>query len=513
MQRFNMARYCVGAQGPRRPGQIGLIVVHDAHDPLGHAEYWTYAQLRSAVGSVAAGLGELGLRRGDRVMLRLGNTSDYPLVFFGAQAAGLVAVPTSSMLTAEEAEAILADSGAAAVVADPALPLTVPDTVALATPEDVARWRRRPVSDVADTVDTAADEPAFMVYTSGTTGVAKGVLHAHRSAWGRRPMYTGWEGLGAGDVMLHAGAFSWTYTLGVGLTDPWANGATAVVYNGPRDPAVWPRLIEATRATIFAAVPGVYRQLLRHADLDAHDLTSLRHGLVAGEALHPDLYGQWRAALQRPLYEALGMSEISTFISSGPDCPTRVGSPGKAQIGRRIAVIDPDDPSGRPLPDGSTGLLSVHRDDPGLMLGYWQRDGRVDLPLRGDWFASGDLVHVDPDGYLHYHGRDDDVMTAMGYRVSPLEVERVLATHPMVAEAGVTEVEVRDGVRIIAAFVVPAEPDEPELVDAATLLAHAAEHLAAYKRPREIIFVQSLPRTANGKVQRRALGLSRNGAG
>jgi acyl-coenzyme A synthetase/AMP-(fatty) acid ligase len=464
------------------------------------------------------------------------------LVFFGALAAGLVAVPTSAMLTAEEAEAILADSGAAAVVADPGLPMTVPDTVALATPDDVASWRRLRGADFVDTidtvdtvdtdtvdtvdtdvdvvdtdtddfVDTAADEPAFMVYTSGTTGVAKGVLHAHRSAWGRRPMYRGWEGLGAGDVMLHAGAFSWTYTLGVGLTDPWANGATAVVYNGPRDPTVWPRLIEATRATIFAAVPGVYRQLLRHADLDAHDLSSLRHGLVAGEALHPDLYAQWQSAVQRPLYEALGMSEISTFVSSGPDCPTRVGSPGKPQIGRRIAVLDPDDPSGRPLPEGTTGLLSVHRDDPGLMLGYWQRDGRVQLPLRGPWFASGDLVHVDSDGYLHYHGRDDDVMTAMGYRVSPLEVERVLATHPMVAEAGVTEVDVGGGVRIIAAFIVPAEPDEPELVDAATLLAHAAQHLAAYKRPREIIFVPSLPRTANGKVQRRALGFSRSGAG
>ncbi len=143
------------------------------------------------------------------------------------------------------------------------------------------------------------------------------------------------------------------------------------------------------------------------------------------------------------------------------------------------------------------------------MLGYWNRPEEDALVYRGDWFLGGDLAHFDAEGYLHYHGRNDDVMNALGYRVSPLEVEQCLSRHPAVAEVAVTEVAVRDGVTVIAAFVVPRDPDEPEGLDAAPLLAFAHAHLAAYKCPREIIFTDALPRTANGKVRRRDLARQR----
>src|SRR3546814_4360 len=136
---------------------------------------------------------------------------------------------------------------------------------------------------LADYTDTAADDPAFLVYTSGTSGKPKGVLHAQRSAWGRRPMYQGWYGISESDTVLHAGAFNWTYTLGVGLTDPWANGATTVLYSGEKDVQVWPKLLERTGATLFAAVPTLYRQILHYCDLSKHDLSALRHGRTAGE--------------------------------------------------------------------------------------------------------------------------------------------------------------------------------------------------------------------------------------
>lgn len=510
--RFNMAAYCVGPDGPRRPDRDGLIVIHSRRNPLATAQRWTFAALDRAVRSVAAGLLGMGLRPGDRVLLRLPNTSDYPLVFFGAQAAGLVAVPTSVMLTPEEVAPLIVDSGAGAVAMSEDLAVDLPDGVAAISPGMIAGWLSADPGGQGY-ADTAGDDPAFLVYTSGTTGIPKGVLHAHRSAWGRRPMYQGWYGIGADDVVLHAGAFSWTYTLGVGLTDPWANGATAVVYNGPRQPGIWPELVDAVGATIFAAVPGVYRQLLRHADLDPAMLPTLRHALVAGEALTPALWEQWREATGRPLYEALGMSEISTFVSSGPQTPTRPGSPGRPQPGRRIAVLpaDPDERrnADQPLPTGRTGRLAVHRSDPGLMLGYWNRPEEDAEVRRGDWFVTSDLVHLDEDGYLHYHGRDDDVMTSMGYRVSPLEVERCLAAHPAVGDVAVTEVDVGNGVRIITAFVIPAEPDDWRLIDASVILDHAARHLAAYKRPREVVFVSSLPRTANGKVRRKDLAAGR----
>ena len=501
--RFNMARYCLDAAARTTPDKVALMVVSDAHAPVIAAEHWTYAQLADAVRRVAAGLQQLGLEPGARIMIRMGNTSDYALLFFGAIAAGYVALPSSAQLTHEEADFLLANSGAQVIAMSDELVMQSPSGVIALGPADLARWRTECAP--LDYADTVADDPAFLVYTSGTTGQPKGVLHAQRSAWGRRPMYRGWYGMDPDDVILHAGAFNWTYTLGVGLTDPWANGATAVLYNGPRDITVWPALLDKFRATLFAAVPGLYRQVLKYNDLRAFDLSSLRHGLTAGEALNVALLEQWRTTTGKELYEALGMSECSTYISSPPGRPIQPGSPGQAQPGRCVAIL-PIAGGCEPLLPGEIGLLAVHRSDPGLMLGYWRRPDEEELVYRGDWFIGGDLAHCDADGYFHYHGRNDDVMNAMGYRVSPLEVEHCLSRHPAVAEAAVTELPVREGVTVIAAFIVPRDHDE---TDAAPLLAYAHDHLAVYKCPREIIFIDSLPRTANGKVRRRDLAQGR----
>ena len=314
-------------------------------------------------------------------------------------------------------------------------------------------------------------------------------------------MHAHWLGLTESDVMLHAGTMNWTYTLGVGITDPWACGATTVLYNGPRDRGIWPRLIAEQGATIFAAVPSVYRQILKYADLAEHDLSRLRHGVTAGEALSADLLDAWTKATGKPLFEALGMSEISTYVSSGPTIPVRPGSPGRPQPWRRVAILPADGPP-EPLPPGETGLLAIHRSDPGLMLGYWQRPEEEAAVMRGEWFAGGDLASFDADGYLWFHGRNDDLMNAMGYRVSPVEVEGVLAGHPDIAEVGVTELSVRVDLRVIAAFVVLRPGAEP---NAEGLMAWCGERLAAYKAPRAVRFVEALPRTANGKVQRKRL--------
>ncbi|HUD50156.1 acyl-CoA synthetase [Parvibaculum sp.] len=496
--RFNMARYCLARAAVETPAKTALIVVSDAEAPLAEAEHWSYGALDDAVRRIAAGLFSEGFRPGERLMIRMPNTSDYALLFFGAIAAGLVPLPSSSQLTETEADFLLKDSHAAAVAIAGDMEIhagkaRIIDAVML------ARLKAHP--PLGDYADTEANDPAFLVYTSGTSGKPKGVLHAQRSAWGRRPMYQGWYGIGPDDVVLHAGAFNWTYTLGVGLTDPWANGATTVLYIGPKDVQVWPKLLERTRATLFAAVPTLYRQILKYCDLGQHDLSALRHGLTAGEALSPALLDQWHAATGKKLCEALGMSECSTYISTGPRMEVKPGSPGKPQPGRCVAVL-PVEGGTEPLPVGKTGLLAVHRSDPGLMLGYWQRPEEETEVYRGEWFIGGDLASFDKDGYLWYHGRADDVMNAMGYRVSPAEVEAALSDHPDVAEVAVTELHVRDDVSVIAAFVVPKDGARP---DAASILTHAETRLAAYKRPREIVFVETLPRTANGKVMRRAL--------
>lgn len=494
---FNLAWHCLGRQAAERGGNTALVI---ADGPEAFRS-WTYAELDRMVRRLAGGLIASGLRKGDRVLIRAANDLDFVLAFFAVTAIGCVAQPASLMLTTDEALALAADSGATAVfLADPDLKergrfaqLRVFDRketlrlAAEAAPADYAR--------------TAPDDPAYLVFTSGSTAEPKGVLHAHRVVIGRRPMHRDWLGLSEDDVVLHAGNINWTYTLGVGVLDPFACGATGALYAGERDPGIWPALIERTRATIFAAVPSVYRQALKYGDPSARDLSRLRHGVTAGEALSPELLVRWRASTGLWLYEALGMSEISTYVSSRPGERIRPGSPGRPQTGRRVAVL-PIDGGTEPLPPGEVGLLAVHRSDPGLMLGYWNRPAEEAAAFREKWFIGGDLAELDADGYVWHRGRNDDIMNAFGYRVSPLEVEKALSTHPGVADVAVAERKVADGVSVIAAFVVAKSGSAS---DEAALIAHCAERLAAYKRPRKVVFVSDLPRTANGKLSRRML--------
>jgi acetyl-CoA synthetase len=463
---------------------------------------WSFADVEDAILRIAGGLRASGLQPGARILIRLDNTSAYALLFFGAIAGGFVPLPTSAQLTDVEAQFLLQDSGAEAIALGGELGLKiVPSGVRVFDTDDITRMLRE--SPRAMYADTGADDPAFLIYTSGTTARPKGVLHAQRSAFGRRPMYQGWYGISPGDRMLHAGAFNWTFTLGTGLTDPWANGATAIIYTGEKDPALWPRLIAQTGATLFAGVPGIYRQMLKYAAPSHDDLGVLRHGLMAGEAPPPGLFEEWEARSGRPLYEALGMSEISTYVSSGPGVPRRTGAVGKAQPGRRVAVL-PVEGGDQPLSSGDEGLLAVHRTDPGLMLGYWQRPEEEAIVYRGEWFVGGDLAVIDADGYVFHRGRANDLMKALGYRVSPLEVEAALSEHPSVAEVACAEIKVRADVSVIAAFVVA---HAGAARDAGEIERFAAERLAAYKRPRSIVFVEALPRTANGKLMRSALRL------
>ena len=496
---FNMARYCIAGGATAAPGKPALIVIEDVNAAV-PAETWTYAALEDAVLRTAGALRAMGLADGDRVMIRLDNTSAYAILFYAAIAAGLVALPASSQLTDREALFLLDDSGAAAIAC--ATPL---DTSTLArpplvlTPDDVARMMHD--GPRIDYAPTFAETPAFLIYTSGTTANPKGVLHAQRAALGRRPMYQGWYGISADDRVLHAGAFNWTFTLGVGLTDPWANGATALIFTGDKQPELWPQLIRKTEATLFAGVPGLFRQILKYADVSPAAIPTLRHALMAGEAPPPGLFEDWTARTGKNLYEALGMSEISTYISTGPGVPRKPGTVGKAQPGRRLAILPVDGPD-EPLPPDTEGLIAVHRSDPGLMLGYWNRPAEQADVVRGEWFAGGDLGRMDAEGYISHTGRNNEIMKALGYRVSPMEIEAVLATHPDVAEVACAEVAVRADVHVVGAFVVP-KPGAPH--DSAGILAFAAERLAAYKCPREVRFLDQLPRTANGKVKRAAL--------
>lgn len=343
------------------------------------------------------------------------------------------------------------------------------------------------------------DRPAYMIYTSGTSGRPRAVVHAHRAIWARRMMAEGWYGLTADDRLLHAGAMNWSFTLGTGLFDPWTVGATALVPGPGVTPADLPALLRRSRATLFAAAPAVYRQMLK-SGARLH-LPDLRHGLTAGERLSDLTRAAWTAATGRPIHPAYGLSEVSTFISSCPDRPAPPGTTGYPQPGRRITILGVD---GQPVPPGADGLIAVHRTDPGLFLTYHGADADHAARFHGDWFLTGDLGRMAPDGAVTVLGRSDEMMNPGGYRLSPDEVEGAFALCPGAGDLAVIERKLADDLSILVAFYTGE-------ADKADLQAWAASALARYKQPRDYLRLTALPRTANGKLNRRALRDMTNG--
>ena len=497
--RYNLAADVASIGPARQAEQVALTMVHGVA-----RRHWRWSELWGRMAAWQTLLEKERLQTGDRIVIFLPNCPDVPALLLAATAIGLVPVVLSPQLQPAELAYITQNCEAALIVCEHPLPaLSKHPQLTLAscqgTLDDAMTSGQQPRY-----AQLSANQPAYMVYTSGTTGSPRGVLHAHRAVWARRMMREGWTGIQADDVILHAGQLNWTYAMGLAVFDAWSNGARSVIYEGPRTAQRWAELIQEENATIFAAVPGVYRQLLRDIPLLQEQTTSLRHALCAGEALPASLWEEWTTRLHKPLYEALGMSECSTYISSGPATPTRPGSPGRPQPGRRVAVL-PVEGGDQPLPQGEEGVLAIHHSDPGLMLEYFNDPQATRNAYRGDWFLTGDVVRFDGEGYLHYCGRSDDTINALGYRVGPTEVEAVLSKHPAVSEVAVTAFQPREGVSLVCAHLVLREGERWDEATEAGIRALAGEELAAYKQPRVYHIHDALPRSRSGKILRRVL--------
>ena len=475
------------ARADENPEKIALAIL----SPSG-SERWSYARLKTAVLGTATGLLNAGFKPGDILLMRLGNTVEFPLAYLAAIAVGMVPVPTSSMLTATEVEKMIAQLSPAGILRDPEVACPADSGLPIIDTKSLhAMWDLPPAAyDMGD-----PNRLAYIIYTSGTSGTPRAVMHAHRAIWARQMMHDGWYGLGVEDRLLHAGAFNWTFTLGTGLMDPWSVGATALIPAQGVPIETLPLLLKRHDATLFAAAPGVYRKML-----NAHEtlpLPKLRHGLTAGEKLSDTVRQHWDEATGgKALYEAYGMSECSTFISASPDHPAKSGSLGRPQEGRKIAILGEEGP----VPYGKEGVISVHQSDPGLMLGYYGAEADTAAKFQGEWFMTGDHAAMNEEGDVTFMGRVDDMMNAGGYRVSPLEVEAALLPHPQIREIGVTDIEVKEDARIIAAFYVSDTEISPD-----DLNAYAAERLARYKQPRAWVRLDTLPTNPNGKLSRQAL--------
>jgi len=512
---FNIGVACTDTRAATHPEHPAVIIDDDTRG----VQQLTFAQLAAQTGRFGEVLRALGVTPGDRVLIRLPNCIEYPVAFLGAMKCGAIPVPTSILLTTEEVRYVAHDCGARVLVTDPssreALKDAGPDQLThvllTAPPRDARNGQRVAQVDLAAALTAAsgrniahptrAEDPAYLVYTSGTTGYPKGVLHAHRALLGRQPSSTYWfDFLPDGDRVLHSGKFNWTYVLGTGLMDPLFRGHTAILHEGSSDANHWIPLIAKHRATTFIGVPTLYRHIIQRTTFARADVPTLRHCMSAGEQLSAELLEQWRARFGLDIYEGLGMTECSYYLCETTSRPIRPGSAGFAQPGHDVKLLDPGTLA--EVAQGEEGMLCIPRADPALLLRYWNQPEETARCCRGEWFLTGDYARQDADGYLWFLGRKDDLIKSFGYRVSPHEIERVLKEHADIADAAAIGESLTPEKVLVVAYVVPRAgsglvPDN--------ILAYARQHLASYKVPKIIYFVDDLPRTRNGKLQRRAL--------
>jgi len=512
---FNIGVACTDIHlGTPAESAIAMIVEDDT---LGTSQI-TFAGLSKRTHQFAQLLRNIGIAAGERVLIRLPNSLDYPTAFLGAMKRGAISVPTSTLLTADEVVYLAKDSGAKVLVTDKAAWKTLREGlngvaglthVLLSGEGECLPADGLEVLDLSSSLEaigtwdaphqTKSDDPAYLVYTSGTTGYPKGVLHAHRSMIGRQPASKYWFDFSPnGDRIMHSGKFNWTYVLGTGLMDPLYQGKTVIVHEGKNDANTWPRLIQKHQATIFIGVPTIYRQILQKTEFVQKDLPSLRYCMSAGEHLSDEVLAQWHERFGIDIYEAVGMSEFSYYLCETKSRPIRPGSAGFAQPGHDIALLDPE--TLQPVPQGEEGVISVPDTDPGLFINYWNQPEETAKHKHDGWFITGDFARMDADGYIWFLGRKDDIIKSFGFRVSPYEVERVLKSHPDVADcASVAETIEKDKVLVVAYIIL--QPGSTATAD--DLYAFGKKHLAAYKAPKVVYITDQFPRTKNGKILRR----------
>ncbi|MCS6985251.1 MAG: acyl-CoA synthetase [Leptospiraceae bacterium] len=513
---FNIARACLDDPVERGLGEKVAMAVEN--EKTGYSEI-TYSALKDMASRFALLLQELGLTQGERILIRLPNCLEYPITFFGALRYGAIAVPTSALLTGEEVRYIAKNSEASVIVThkdmwgdlDRALSdvaslkyvILVGDGELPKGSKQFIDWRRlsQEISGTFACVSTKSEDPAYLVYTSGTTGYPKGVLHAHRALLGRLPAAWYWFPFSEGrdEKILHSGKFNWTYVLGTALMDPLYHGKSVLAFEGKNEAPTWIRLIAQHKCTIFIGVPTIYRQILQKTSYTAEDVPTLRHCMCAGEHLSNDIFHEWRRRFRQDIYEAIGMSECSYYISHSRFRPTRPGSAGIPQPGHEIHIIDENF---QDVPTGEEGMIAIPLSDPGLFLRYWQLPEEDERLRRHGFFLTGDYARQDEDGYIWFLGRKDDIIKTFGYRVSPHEIERVYKDHPAVLDCVALGEELTPE-KILPVIVVIRDPNVA--CNEEELLEYGRKYLAEYKRPKKVYFAQDFPRTKNGKVLRSEL--------
>ena len=468
----------------------------------------TYGALEDRTNRFANLLAHLGIAPEQRLVLILRDTTDFPVAFWGAIKAGVVAVPVSTMLAPDQWHHLIEDSRAAGVVVSAELLDQVAPVLrqvqknrslaVMVTGPDL-EGRLADAEPRCHPARTHADEVAFWLYTSGSTGRPKGARHLHASLATTAECY-GHHILGitSDDVVYSVAKLFFAYGLGNGMSFPLSVGATAVLLPDRPTPTAVFQLMRTWQPTIFCGVPTLLAAMLANPDLTTGaGSPRLRTTISAGEALPQEIGQRWRARVGTDVLDGIGSTEmLHIFISNRPN-DVRYGSTGKPVPGYQARVVDE---AGHHVATGEIGELLVA--GPTAADGYWNQRDRSRKTFAGEWTHTGDKYRVDRDGYFYYCGRTDDMFKVSGIWVAPFEVESALVTHPSVLEAAVVGQEDVDGLIKPKTFVVlaPTHPFSPQLFD--QLKEHVKAAIGPWKYPRWIEVVAELPKTATGKIQR-----------
>jgi benzoate-CoA ligase len=469
------------------------------HDDAGSI---TYAQLAERVNRFGSGLMAMGLRMEDRVLIAMHDTTDWPVAFLGAIRAGIIPVAVNTLLTSKDFRYMLSDSRAKALIVSEALlpqfkpileglPFLQHVIVSGASFNDVLAKGQPQLAPAP----TTRDDACFWLYSSGSTGMPKGTVHAHSSMIETAELYArGVLGIAEPDVVFSAAKLFFAYGLGNSLSFSLAVGATTVLMaERPTPAAVFKRLTQR-KPTLFYGVPTLYAAMLADRDFPKREQLALRLCVSAGEALPPQISKGFKEKTGLDILDGIGSTEmLHIFLSNRPG-DFRYGTTGKAVPGYELRLVDEQ---GELVKQGELGELEISGSTSAMY--YWNNRTKSRSTFTGAWTKSGDKYTQDADGFYVYGGRTDDMLKVGGIWVSPAEVEAALVSHEAVLEAAVVGMEDEQKLVKPKAYVVLKQGAK---VSEEELKAHVKAKLAPYKYPRWIEFAAELPKTATGKIQR-----------